>query len=222
MNKRSILILVIFIIGCASRTSLAPIENITKLPTYLSTNSNVAPLNNVEPSEQNNAPTAKMGTLDSDNIVTTNNVDSSTHAPYTPAVTATPTDNLKDVIPSLNHSSKWTMPTKGRASDYNPSDKGIDIYGNPGQQIYAARDGKVVYSGNGLKGYGNLVIIKHDESYLTAYSKNQHLLVNEGQLVKLGQPIATMGKDDSAKGILHFELRFHGKPINPYKTISNN
>jgi lipoprotein NlpD len=84
------------------------------------------------------------------------------------------------------------------------------IKGSTGQAIYAAHDGKVVYSGNGLKGYGNLIIIKHDNGYLTAYALNQNNLVKMGQQVKVGEKIAEMGK-----GGLHFELRKDGKPINP-------
>jgi murein DD-endopeptidase MepM/ murein hydrolase activator NlpD len=93
--------------------------------------------------------------------------------------------------------------------------KGVDVSGKDGQSILAARDGVVVYAGHGLKGYGNLIILKHENNYLTAYSHNKLNLVKEHTKVKQGQKIAELGKTDSDKPILHFELRKDGKPINP-------
>ena len=93
--------------------------------------------------------------------------------------------------------------------------KGIDYSGNLGDPIYASADGKVVYSGNSLRGFGNLVIIKHDQTYLTAYAHNNSLLVREGDLVKAGDLIAQMGSTDSPTVKLHFELREKGTPIDP-------
>jgi lipoprotein NlpD len=93
--------------------------------------------------------------------------------------------------------------------------KGIDIGGTRGQPVVAAAAGKVVYSGSGLRGYGNLVIIKHNANYLTAYAHNQKILVKEGQMVSKGQKIAEMGDSDANRVELHFEVRLLGKPIDP-------
>ena len=93
--------------------------------------------------------------------------------------------------------------------------KGIDYSGNLGDPIYAAADGKVVYAGNSLRGFGNLVIIKHDQVYLTAYAHNNSLLVREGDVVRVGDVIAHMGSTDSPTVKLHFELREKGSPIDP-------
>ena len=100
-----------------------------------------------------------------------------------------------------------------RAGD--PTRQGIDIAGSSGQAIHAAADGTVVYSGSGLVGYGELVIVKHDEQWLTAYGHNRARLVNEGQIVKAGQQIAEMGRTGAARDMLHFEIRYNGKPVDP-------
>jgi lipoprotein NlpD len=99
--------------------------------------------------------------------------------------------------------------------------KGIDISGKLGDAVLAAADGKVVYAGAGLRGYGNLVILKHSNNYLTAYAHNQTLLVREEQSVKKGQKIAEMGNSDSEQIKLHFEIRKQGKPIDPMKLLPN-
>ena len=93
--------------------------------------------------------------------------------------------------------------------------QGIDIAGSSGQQVRAAADGVVVYSGNGLVGYGELIIIKHNEQWLSAYGHNRKRLVNEGQNVKAGQPIAEMGRSGATRDMLHFEIRYNGKPVDP-------
>jgi lipoprotein NlpD len=112
----------------------------------------------------------------------------------------------------------WRWPTNGViVSGFRPSKgkKGLDIRGKIGQRIYAAADGNVVYSGSGLIGYGNLIIIKHDDTYLSAYGHNRRLLVKEGAKVKQGQKIAEMGDSGKEGVILHFEIRRDGKPVNP-------
>ena len=91
----------------------------------------------------------------------------------------------------------------------------IDIAGKVGESVLSASDGKVVYAGNSLRGYGNLVIVKHDNTYLTAYAHNSKLLVKEGDPVRKGQKIAEMGDTDTTSIKLHFELRVNGKPVNP-------
>ncbi len=93
--------------------------------------------------------------------------------------------------------------------------QGIDIAGSSGQPVRAAADGVVVYSGNGLVGYGELIIIKHNEQWLSAYGHNRKRLVSEGQSVKAGQQIAEMGRSGAARDLLHFEIRYNGKPVDP-------
>lgn len=112
----------------------------------------------------------------------------------------------------------WRWPSKGIiVSAFSPSKgkKGLDIRGKLGQNVIAAADGKVVYSGNGLIGYGNLIIIKHNDTYLSAYGHNRRLLVKEGSVVKQGQKIGEMGDSGKDGVILHFEIRRDGKPVNP-------
>lgn len=114
----------------------------------------------------------------------------------------------------------WQRPTQGKViADFGGSNKGVDIAGNAGQPVLAAADGKVVYAGSGLRGYGNLVIVQHNSSFLTAYGHNQKLLVGEGQQVKRGQQVALMGNTDASRTQLHFEVRQNGKPVNPNSYI---
>jgi murein DD-endopeptidase MepM/ murein hydrolase activator NlpD len=97
--------------------------------------------------------------------------------------------------------------------------KGVDIANAPGTPVVAAANGTVVYAGNGLRGYGNLLIIKHNANFLTAYAHNRALLVKEGQNVTQGQTIAEMGDSDSNRVALHFELRYDGKSIDPARYL---
>lgn len=111
---------------------------------------------------------------------------------------------------------RLSWPAKGKVTtEFNETNKGIDIAGKVGEPVLAAADGKVVYAGNSLRGYGNLVIVKHDNTYLTAYAHNSKLLVKEGDTVRKGQRIAEMGDTDTNSPKLHFELRVNGKPVNP-------
>jgi lipoprotein NlpD len=111
---------------------------------------------------------------------------------------------------------RLSWPAKGKVTgEFNETNKGIDIAGKVGEPVMAAADGKVVYAGNSLRGYGNLVIVKHDNTYLTAYAHNSKLLVKEGDTVRKGQKIAEMGDTDTTSAKLHFELRVNGKPVNP-------
>jgi len=97
--------------------------------------------------------------------------------------------------------------------------KGIDIGGAAGNSVKASACGTVVYGGNGLKGYGNLIIIKHNEDFLTAYAHNEKLMVKEGDRVTLGQEIAKIGKTDTDRVKLHFEIRYKGKPVDPLRFL---
>jgi len=93
--------------------------------------------------------------------------------------------------------------------------QGVDIAGKAGDPVTAAAEGNVVYSGNGLVGYGELIIIKHNDTFLSAYGHNRKRLVEEGQHVTAGQQIAEMGSSSASRDMLHFEIRKNGKPINP-------
>ncbi len=124
----------------------------------------------------------------------------------------------KPPVRSQQKSIAWRWPSSGViVSGFSPSKgkKGLDIRGKLGQDVLAAAGGKVVYSGNGLIGYGNLVIIKHNDTYLSAYGHNRRLLVKEGSTVKQGEKIAEMGDSGKEGVILHFEIRRDGKPVNP-------
>jgi lipoprotein NlpD len=115
----------------------------------------------------------------------------------------------------------WTWPTHGTIvkADTPVAKNGIDIAGKKGQQIYASAPGEVVYSGSGLLGYGRLIIIKHNDTFLSAYAHNSDMLVKEGDRVKGGQNIALMGETASGKTLLHFEIRKNGQPVDPLKYL---
>lgn len=115
----------------------------------------------------------------------------------------------------------WAWPTSGKviAGFNDTSSKGVDLSGKLGDPVLAAAGGRVVYAGTGLRGYGKLVIVKHDNSFLSAYAHNQTLLVKEGQAVTKGQKIAELGDTDSDRPKLHFEIRRQGKPVDPGKFL---
>ncbi len=115
----------------------------------------------------------------------------------------------------------WAWPATGPvASGFDEGrNKGLAITGKAGDPVLAAADGRVVYAGSGLRGYGNLVIVKHNTTYLTAYAHNQALLVKEDQVVRKGQKIAEMGSSDAERVQLHFEIRRQGKPIDPTRLL---
>ncbi len=115
----------------------------------------------------------------------------------------------------------WIWPASGKVIGgfSEGGSKDVDIAGKPGDPIVAAADGKVVYSGTGLRGYGKLVIIKHNNTYLSAYAHNQTILVKEGQSVTRNQKIAEMGNTDADQVKLHFEVRRQGKPVDPLKYL---
>lgn len=114
----------------------------------------------------------------------------------------------------------WARPTNGQIfSNFGGTNKGVKYSGQSGQPIYAAADGEVKYSGSGLRGYGNLLIIQHNSKYLTAYGNNATIMVKEGQKVKRGQQIATMGNTDATQTQLHFEVRENGNAVDPTKFV---
>jgi len=117
----------------------------------------------------------------------------------------------------------WVWPAAGKLlrtfSQNDNSRKGLDIGNHSGSTVRAAASGSVVYSGSGLVRYGNLVIIKHNDSFLSAYAHNRKLLVKEGQTVNAGQPIAEMGDTGSDQVMLHFEIRYNGNPVDPLRYL---
>ena len=126
-------------------------------------------------------------------------------------------------MPVTRSASGWAWPANGvlisRFSSNGSLNKGIDIAGELGQPVLAASDGTVVYAGSGLRGYGELVIIKHSDTYVSAYGHNRRLLVQEGQKVKAGQKIAEMGSTGTDRVKLHFEVRRQGKPVDPLQYL---
>ncbi len=127
-----------------------------------------------------------------------------------------PADSLTDA-----QGIRWSWPALGTVivGYGDGGSKGVSIAGKPGDAVMAAADGRVVYAGSGLRGYGNLIIVKHSTSFLTAYAHNQALLVKEDQAVKRGQKIAEMGSIDADRVKLHFEVRKDGKPVDPVKYL---
>ncbi|WDE00057.1 peptidoglycan DD-metalloendopeptidase family protein [Thalassomonas actiniarum] len=132
----------------------------------------------------------------------------------------------KSTLPQNSYSQKireWRWPAVGKViakfSTAPQGNKGIDIAGRRGNAVKAAAAGKVVYAGNALRGYGNLIIVKHNDDYLSAYAHNDQIKVKEQQLVKAGDVIANMGDTESERVMLHFEVRFRGKSVNPLKYL---
>jgi lipoprotein NlpD len=116
----------------------------------------------------------------------------------------------------------WAWPARGKllhAYNEGANPKGVAIGGSEGQPILASATGKIVYAGSGLRGYGKLVIIKHNDSYLSVYAHNRALLVREGDRVASGQKIAEMGSTDSDRVGLHFEIRKLGRPVDPLRYL---
>ena len=135
------------------------------------------------------------------------------NGPFAPLAPAATSSSDEDV--------GWIWPAQGPlvASFDENKNKGLDISGKSGDPVVASADGRVVYSGAGLRGYGNLIILKHNNTFLTAYAHNKLLLVKEDQTVKRGQKIAEMGNSDADKVKLHFEIRRQGKPVDPAKYL---
>lgn len=142
----------------------------------------------------------------------------------TPPAPVSATPAVAGVVQPVTRSAQgWAWPASGaligKFSSNGSLNKGIDIAGELGQPVLAASDGSVVYAGSGLRGYGELVIIKHSDTYVSAYGHNRRLLVREGQQVKVGQHIAEMGSTGTDRVKLHFEIRRQGKPIDPLQYL---
>jgi lipoprotein NlpD len=133
--------------------------------------------------------------------------------PVTPVTTSAPASAPKASDAGLL---SWGWPAEGKIiQSFNANTKGIDIAGKEGDPVRAAADGEVMYAGNGVRGLGNLVLIKHGNGFITAYAHNKQLLVKTGEHVRKGTKIATLGQTDTTSPRLHFEIRRHGTPVNP-------
>lgn len=185
-----------------------PVSIVKNLPSSTSTDQgNILSSKSINFQKNNNKPaTRNVGTTANINKTNVNNIIHIDPTKYT-SIT-------KD----------WVWPANGRIikqfaiAGVNKGN-GIDIAGKRGDPIISIANGKVVYSGNNLRGYGNLVIIKHNQDFLSAYAHNDKILVTEQQEVKKGQQIATMGDSGSKEVLLHFEVRFRGKPVDPVKLL---
>ena len=139
--------------------------------------------------------------------------------PPTAALPAPPAEQERPATPETEVID-WVWPVKGKViAPFTEASKGMDIAGRKGAAVVAAADGRVVYAGAGLRGYGKLVIIKHNNPWLSAYAHNDNILVKEQQDVRKGQKIAEMGATDADQVKLHFEVRRQGKPVDPAKVL---
>lgn len=154
--------------------------------------------------------------------------------PVTPALPSTSAPQVAPAVPGaatvppepakpapLESSVQWQWPAPGKVIENfdETRNKGLDIAGNDGDPVLAAGDGEVVYVGSALRGYGNLVIVKHNDEFISAYAHNRQILVKQGQAVKRGQRIAEFGRSDADRIKLHFEIRRHGKPVDPLRYL---
>jgi lipoprotein NlpD len=143
--------------------------------------------------------------------------------PTTPAVSPPATVAAPATPPAAVSAAGWRWPAQGqlvgRFVAGDPKRQGIDIAGSAGQPVFAAADGVVVYSGAGLVGYGELIIVKHSDEWLSAYAHNRRRLVAEGTSVKGGQQIAELGRSGTSRDMLHFEVRRNGKPVDPLQVL---
>ncbi|AOJ69204.1 MULTISPECIES: peptidoglycan DD-metalloendopeptidase family protein [Burkholderia] len=144
---------------------------------------------------------------------------SASRSPSRPAPSSPATSSAPSVKPASNISLVWPAAGNVIRSFDGSKSKGVDIANTAGTPIVAAAAGTVVYAGNGLRGYGNLLIVKHNADFLTTYAHNRALLVKEGQTVAQGQKIAEMGDTDNDRVSLHFELRYGGRSIDPSRYL---
>ncbi len=186
-----------------------------------STSTTVAPAPGVAPQVSTSTSSSPSGSLKTTVISRPVNAASGAVAPSSAAPTTVPVNT--PVATGARSPSGWAWPTSGvligKFSSNGSLNKGIDIAGDLGQPVLAASDGSVVYAGSGLRGYGELVIIKHSDTYVSAYGHNRRLLVREGQQVKAGQTIAEMGSTGTDRVKLHFEIRRQGKPVDPLEFL---
>ncbi|CAM4232187.1 MULTISPECIES: murein hydrolase activator NlpD [Lelliottia] len=212
-------------VGNATGTPLTPGNSVSAADVTAQNNS-------VKPAQNTSAVVASQPTItysedsgeQSANKMLPNNKPSATvvTAPVTAPVVSSTVPTASSSSSSAPISS-WRWPADGKVienfSSSEGGNKGIDIAGSKGQAIIATADGRVVYAGNALRGYGNLIIIKHNDDYLSAYAHNDTMLVREQQEIKAGQKIATMGSTGTSSTRLHFEIRYKGKSVNPLQYL---
>jgi Membrane proteins related to metalloendopeptidases len=212
-------------VGNATGTPLTPGNTVSAADVTAQNNS-------VKPAQKSTTPVASQPVItysedsgdQSANKMLPNNNGTATvvTAPVTAPVVSSSQPTASSQMSSASISS-WRWPTDGKVienfSTSEGGNKGIDIAGSKGQAIIATADGRVVYAGNALRGYGNLIIIKHNDDYLSAYAHNDTMLVREQQEVKAGQKIATMGSTGTSSTRLHFEIRYKGKSVNPLQYL---
>ncbi|GAC1389967.1 MAG: peptidoglycan DD-metalloendopeptidase family protein [Variovorax sp.] len=164
---------------------------------------------------------APAAVVDSSGVVTRPVTQSSLGSGAAATPSTAPAGAAKPPSPASDEDLGWIWPAQGTqiAGFDEAKNKGVDIAGKAGDPVVAAADGRVVYAGAGLRGYGNLIILKHNGTYLTAYAHNQTLLVKEDQTVQKGQKIAEMGNSDANRVKLHFEIRRQGKPVDPSRYL---
>ncbi|TAL87973.1 MAG: LysM peptidoglycan-binding domain-containing protein [Candidimonas sp.] len=223
--------------GCASRTSHAPVTDLTSAAnsnsvatggTYIvkpgDTLYKIAQQNNVDvatlihanhisdPSQLRVGQTLRLGGSGG-SAPALSSTPVATPVPVAPPAAAETTSTEKANDAGLI---QWGWPASGRIiQGFNSNTKGIDISGAPGEPVRAAADGKVMYAGNGVRGLGNLILLGHSNGFITAYAHNQTLLVKTGQQVHRGAKIALIGQTDTTSPRLHFEIRRRGTPVNP-------
>jgi lipoprotein NlpD len=205
----------------------------------LAARNNIAPPYTIRPGQtirfdgrSNSTSTAVAATPAATRPVTTTSTTSSGSGSVKTTVISKPVGVVPVVIPPSataqtgsagKSATGWGWPSSGvligKFSSNGSLNKGIDIAGDLGQPVLAASDGSVVYAGSGLRGYGELIIIKHSDTYVSAYGHNRRLLVREGQQVKAGQTIAEMGSTGTDRVKLHFEIRRQGKPVDPLQFL---
>lgn len=229
------LVTVALLAGCASRTNRAPITNMSGISSAPQPSGNtyvvkpgdtlykIATEHNMEVSELErlnditDPKQLKIGaTLRLNGSVKTprrTEPQAPVPLPVTPVAPVAPVTAPKASDAGLI---SWAWPAQGKIiQNFNANTKGIDIAGNPGDPVLAAADGEVMYAGNGVRGLGNLILIKHSNGFITAYAHNKELLVKTGEHVRKGTKIATLGQTDTTSPRLHFEIRRHGTPVNP-------
>lgn len=173
------------------------------------------------PAPSPSRPAAASGPATGSSVATTPARPVATSPAAPPAVTPAPP--ALPVPVAAPAAGAWRWPTEGsvigRFVAGDPKRQGLDIAGNAGQPVLAAADGVVVYSGSGLVGYGELIIVKHSDEWLSAYAHNRRRLVGEGAQVKAGQQIAELGRTGTSRDMLHFEVRRNGKPVDPLQVL---
>lgn len=219
----------LFLSGCAERSSLAPVvESHWRKPNYTASYHVVSKGETLYSIafryDQDYRRLAAINHLDRSYTVRVGQVIQLRfpRSPVTAPVSKAPVSRWSSLHFMQPRIRGWVMPAQGRiVAGFSPAQgrKGIDIAGQKGGKVHAAMSGVVAYSGNGISGYGHLIIIKHANQYLTAYGNNARSFVREGQLVTAGQNIAEMGLVDHRYWGMHFEIRHAGQPVNPANFI---